>query len=155
MILNLLLFITCGSLVFALKLFSLFLINISNLRIQEFQLVYNCTKPLNTLVLPIVDFIVDCINMMLNIVRKQYVPYRYKKLTMATCSDCMSLVMRKPAFCICENKDADQLRSNCADRFVSDLIENPEDRFSHNEAHMTDNDVITDQAIDHLGSTDS
>ena len=24
------------------------------------------------------------------------------------------LVMRKPAFCICENKDADQLRSNCA-----------------------------------------
>ena len=26
----------------------------------------------------------------------------------------MSLVMRKPDFCICENKDADQLRSNCA-----------------------------------------
>ena len=25
----------------------------------------------------------------------------------------MSLIMRKPAFCICENKDADQLRSNC------------------------------------------
>ena len=24
----------------------------------------------------------------------------------------MSLVMRKPAFCICKNKDADQLRSN-------------------------------------------
>ena len=24
----------------------------------------------------------------------------------------MSLVVRKPAFCICENKDADQLRSN-------------------------------------------
>ena len=24
----------------------------------------------------------------------------------------LSLVMRKPAFCICENKDADQLRSN-------------------------------------------
>ena len=22
--------------------------------------------------------------------------------------------MRKPAFCICENKDVDQLRSNCA-----------------------------------------
>ena len=22
--------------------------------------------------------------------------------------------MRKPAFCLCENKDADQLRSNCA-----------------------------------------
>ena len=24
----------------------------------------------------------------------------------------MSLVMRKPAFCICEDKDADQLRGN-------------------------------------------
>ena len=24
----------------------------------------------------------------------------------------MSLVMRKPAFCICKNKDADQLRGN-------------------------------------------
>ena len=78
----------------------------------------------------------------------------------------MSLVMRKPAFCICENKDADQLCGNCeADqrlcfrciaskilfflnlkfqaifcdctaRFVSDKVINPEDRFSHNEAHM-------------------
>ena len=74
--------------------------------------------------------------------------------------------MRKPAFCICENKDADQLRGNrevdqrlcfgytdstnpqlpkseplaifggCTARFVSDLVGNPEDRFSHNEAHM-------------------
>ena len=26
--------------------------------------------------------------------------------------DDMSLVVRKPAFCICENKDADQLRGN-------------------------------------------
>ena len=25
----------------------------------------------------------------------------------------LSLVVRKPAFCICENKDADQLRGNC------------------------------------------
>ena len=25
----------------------------------------------------------------------------------------MSRAMRKPIFCICENKDADQLRSNC------------------------------------------
>ena len=25
----------------------------------------------------------------------------------------MSRVMRKPDFCICENKDADQLRGNC------------------------------------------
>ena len=31
--------------------------------------------------------------------------YRY-----AIFKDEMSLVMRKPAFCICENKDADQLR---------------------------------------------
>ena len=72
--------------------------------------------------------------------------------------------MRKPAFCICENKDADQLRGNCeADqrlcfcykesaipllrirnaiffdctaRFVSDLVGNPEDRFSHKEAQV-------------------
>ena len=70
--------------------------------------------------------------------------------------------MRKPAFCICENKDADQLRGNReADQrlyfhytdstipllpkseisslwpsSVSDLVGNPEDRFSHNEAQM-------------------
>ena len=68
--------------------------------------------------------------------------------------------MRKPAFCICENKDADQLRRNreadqrlcfrymdsnfkpqaifcvCTDRFVSDLVRNPEDGFSHKEAHF-------------------
>ena len=32
----------------------------------------------------------------------------------ASCGGCLklSLVMRKPAFCICENKDADQLRGN-------------------------------------------
>ena len=75
------------------------------------------------------------------------------------------LVVRKPAFCICKNKDADQLRGNreadqrlcfrykdstipllskseissfcgCTAWFVSDLVKNPEDRFSHNEAHM-------------------
>ena len=73
--------------------------------------------------------------------------------------------MRKLAFCICENKDADQLRGNreadqrlcfryidstislqnfkplaifcgCTARDVSDLVGNPEDRFSHNEAHL-------------------
>ena len=71
--------------------------------------------------------------------------------------------MRNPAFCICENKDADQLRGDreadqrlcfrysdstiqnfkplailddCAARFVSDLVGNPEDRFSQNEAHI-------------------
>ena len=81
--------------------------------------------------------------------------------------------MRKPFLCICENKDADQLCSNCAadqrlcfryidslsisvqslfylnpkfrasshvlglySRFVSDLVGNLEDRFSHNEAQL-------------------
>ena len=70
--------------------------------------------------------------------------------------------MRKPDFCICENKDADQLCGNreadqrlcfrysdstipklpkseilwLYSRFVSDLVGNPEDRFSHNEAHI-------------------
>ena len=72
--------------------------------------------------------------------------------------------MRKPAFCLCKNKDADQLRGNreadqrlcfrytestiirnfeplaifcgCTARFLSNLVGNPEDRFSHNEAHM-------------------
>ena len=74
--------------------------------------------------------------------------------------------MRKPAFCICENKDADQLRGKlisafvfairivqslnylnpkfqasshfcgCTAWFVSDEVRNPEDQFSHKEAHM-------------------
>ena len=68
--------------------------------------------------------------------------------------------MRKPDFCICENKGADQLCGNRTTdqrlcfrhiiqnfkpvaifcgytvRFVSDLVGNPEDRFSHNEAQM-------------------
>ena len=79
----------------------------------------------------------------------------------------MSPVIRKPAFCICKNKDADQLGGNrevdqrlcfciyakstyflnlnfkslaifcgCTARFVSDLVENPEDRFSHNAAQL-------------------
>ena len=82
----------------------------------------------------------------------------------------MSNVMRKPAFCICVNKGADQLRGNrtadqllcfcyidstinpstpsirnfkplaifcdCTARFVSDLVGNPKDRFSHHEAHI-------------------
>ena len=81
----------------------------------------------------------------------------------------LSLVIRKQAFCICENKDADQLRGNreadqrlcfryidstipilpkilnfkplailcgCTARFVWDLVGNPEDRFSHNEAQF-------------------
>ena len=73
--------------------------------------------------------------------------------------------MRKPASCLCENKDADQLRGNreadqrlcfrhtdstiplrsqseissfcgCTARFVSDMVGNTEDRFSHNDAHI-------------------
>ena len=40
----------------------------------------------------------------------------HKKLAILPCSSrflyCLSRVLRKPAFCICENKDADQLRGN-------------------------------------------
>ena len=82
--------------------------------------------------------------------------------------------MRKPAFCICENKDADQLRGNreadqrlcfryidskipllsksenfkplasfcdCTAWFVSYLVGNPEDQFSHNEAHIIPDNI--------------
>ena len=71
----------------------------------------------------------------------------------------MSRVVRKPAFCICENKDADQLRgsreadqrlcfrytdnkipllskSEISSLYPSCVAVNPEDRFSHNEAHI-------------------
>ena len=37
---------------------------------------------------------------------------RYSVLIFSYVLGQMSLVMRKPAFCICENKDADQLRGN-------------------------------------------
>ena len=78
----------------------------------------------------------------------------------------MSRVVRKPEFCICKNKDTDQLSGNreadqslfllygkynscttytqnfkapaifcgCTAWFVSDLVGNPEDLFSHNKA---------------------
>ena len=74
--------------------------------------------------------------------------------------------MRKPAFYICENKDADQLRSNCAadqrlcfrymdsaipllsktlaifggctSRFVSDLVGNPEEVFSQRGSYVVE-----------------
>ena len=42
---------------------------------------------------------------------------RFSRITAHLCflsySYCMSRLMRKPTICICENKDADQLRSNC------------------------------------------
>ena len=92
----------------------------------------------------------------------------------------MSRVMRKPAFCICENKDADQLRGNreadqrlcfrytdsaipllpkseisrlaifsgCTARFMSDLVGNPEDRFSHNEAQLFSQDEARMEPIE-------
>ena len=69
--------------------------------------------------------------------------------------------MRKPAFCFCVNKRADQLRGNpvplfslhrqfntsenfkpltmfcgSTSRFVSNLLGNPEDRFSDDAAHI-------------------
>ena len=83
--------------------------------------------------------------------------------------DNMSRVVRKLAFCICDNKHTDQLRGNreadqclyfrytdttipksknirnfkplaifcgCTARFMSDQVRNPEDRFSHNRAHI-------------------
>ena len=73
--------------------------------------------------------------------------------------------MRKPTFCIWENKGADQLRGNRAlisafvfptcivqslfflnpkfqARFVWDQVGNPEDRFSHKEAHMISTLII-------------
>ena len=78
----------------------------------------------------------------------------------------LSKVVRKPLFCICENKGADQLRGNhaadqhlrfhyidpsaskiqnlkplavfcdCTAQFVSDIVGNPEDKFSHDTAHF-------------------
>ena len=70
--------------------------------------------------------------------------------------------MRKPAFCIRENKDADQLclcfrysdstipyflnpkfqAFSCTAWFVSYMVGNPEDRFSQNEAHTIISTVI-------------
>ena len=92
----------------------------------------------------------------------------------------LSRVVRKPTFCICENKDADQLRGNreadqrlcfrnidsaipllslirnfkplaifcgCTAWFVSDLVGNPEDRFSQNEALFVSSDYIQTDKI--------
>ena len=53
----------------------------------------------------------------------------------------MNGVTRKPVFCIYrymyKNKDADQaIFCGCTALFVSDLVGNPEDRFSNDAAHM-------------------
>ena len=91
------------------------------------------------------------------------IPYQL----MLNIQEYMSPVTRKAAFFICKNKDANLPRSlsaplfpllrwynpsapyirnskplvifycGCTARFVSDLVGNPEDRFSHNEAHFT------------------
>ena len=86
----------------------------------------------------------------------------------------MSHVIRKPAFCICGNKGADQLHSYCTadqrlcfrykDRtiplllcaawFVSDLVGNPDDRFSHDDAtiHKTVSHLMRKPAICKCGN---
>ena len=43
-----------------------------------------------------------------------YEPSSEELAIMEEILDEMSLFVRKPAICICENKDADQLGSNCA-----------------------------------------
>ena len=88
----------------------------------------------------------------------------------------MSRVVNKPDFCLCENKDADRLRGNreadqrlcfhytdstirlllntkfqafsCTARFVSDLVGNSEDRFSHHEAHFIGRNSRNSQLTD-------
>ena len=82
----------------------------------------------------------------------------------------LSRVMRKPAFCICKNKGADQLRGNrlyfrnmdstlirnfrsliillgCAVQFVSDLVVNPKDKFSHVAAHILQNQAHVSRSL--------
>ena len=81
----------------------------------------------------------------------------------------LSCIMRKPVFCICENKGADQLCGNsaadqclcfcykdstipklhkpeisnifcgCTARFLSDLVRKPEERFSRDAAQLSKN----------------
>ena len=92
--------------------------------------------------------------------------------------------IRKPTICICENKDADQLCSNlcfhnmdstiplipkseissfwpsseAAQAGVSELVGNPEDRFSHDVAHIilnvkfphTCHDLLNDRFVCYL-----
>ena len=58
-------------------------------------------------------------------------------------NDHMSGVMRKPAFCICKNKGADDdqlyfmaIFCCCTAQIVLDLVGNPENRFYHSAAHI-------------------
>ena len=87
--------------------------------------------------------------------------YRFENLCVQTILYYMRRIVRKPEFCLCENKGADQLRlcfrytdrtislllkseissfwvcfCDCTGRFVSDLVGNPEDRFSRVAAHI-------------------
>ena len=45
-------------------------------------------------------------------VKYQLITAKYVYESPRECNNKMSRVVRKPAFCICENKDADQLRGN-------------------------------------------
>ena len=54
-------------------------------------------------------------NILLTCLPDLHVHVAIRTMTFAFClqsQHSMSLTMRKPAFCICENKDADQLRGN-------------------------------------------
>ena len=44
--------------------------------------------------------------------------------------------MRKLIFFVYAKSKSLAIFSDCAARFVSDLVGNPEDRFSHNEVHI-------------------
>ena len=99
------------------------------------------------------------------------------------CLDSMSLVMKNLAFCICRNKGTDQQRGNCtadqrlcfrhidstspqhptplaifcgcAVQFVSDLVRNSEDRFSHDAASMIQPCLLIQNFQDWLASVEA
>ena len=51
----------------------------------------------------------------------EYLWSKYECFLMSGCQD-MSRDMRKPDFCICENKDADQLRGNLTAKLISAFV---------------------------------
>ena len=59
----------------------------------------------------VLKYLLNMQNCMLNNRVNMINSYKIRQQHFLVHSD-MSLVMRKPAFCICENKDADQLCSN-------------------------------------------